>query len=406
MAPSTGPGVALGARTPVGVAPVSAGVSREEACALVRCDDAALPSLLQRASALRDQGKGRYISYSRKVFISLVNLCRDVCSYCTYRREPGDPAAGVMTPDQVLAVAEAGQRAACTEALFMAGERPEQRYPEAREALRRFGHTSTIDYMRAMCDLVSRRTSLLPHSNPGTMTRAELESLKEVNASLGMMLESSSPRLLLPGGPHRHAPSKHPRLRLRTLETAGELRIPFTTGVLVGIGETPEEVVDSLFTIKDVHDRYGHVQEVIVQNFRAKTRTPMADCGQPTTAYMLRVVAVARLIFGPEMNIQVPPNLTPHEYGAFLSAGINDWGGVSPVTQDYVNPEAPWPQIARLRQITEERGFLFKARLPVYPEYILRKPDFLPAFLADRIRQGADAEGYARIGLSSSSGRD
>ncbi len=254
----------LDTRTTMDVAPSRAGISREEALALIRCGDAALPALLQRASALRDRGKGRYVSFSPKVFIPLTNMCRDACSYCTYRKEPGDPAAEFMTPEQVMTVAEAGQRAGCTEALFMAGERPEQRYTEARDALRRFGCDSTIDYMRAMCELVLRKTSLLPHSNPGTMTRAELAALKEVNASLGMMLENASPRLLEPGGPHHNAPSKHPRLRLRTLEAAGELRIPFTTGLLVGIGETTEEVVDSLFAIKDINDRLGHIQEIII----------------------------------------------------------------------------------------------------------------------------------------------
>jgi len=253
--------------------------------------------------------------------------------------------------------------------------------------------------MRAMCELVLRKTSLLPHSNPGTMTRAELAALKEVNASLGMMLENASPRLLEPGEPHHNAPSKHPRLRLRTLEAAGELRIPFTTGLLVGIGETVEEVVDSLFAIRDAHDRHGHIQEIIIQNFRAKPATPMAGAVEPTTGFLLRAVAVARLIFGPDMNIQVPPNLTPREYGSFLDAGINDWGGISPVTRDYVNPEAPWPQIVRLRQVTGERGFILKARLPVYREYIREKPRYLTPSLAERIRQSADTDGFARTRL-------
>ena len=389
----------LDTRATLDVAPARAGISREEALALILCGDAALPALLRRASAIRDAGKGSYVSFSPKVFIPLTNLCRDACSYCTYRKEPGDPAAEFMTPEQVLAVAEAGQRAGCTEALFMAGERPEQRYPEAREALRRFGCDSTIDYMRAMCELVLRKTSLLPHSNPGTMTRAELAALKEVNASLGMMLENASPRLLEPGEPHHNAPSKHPRLRLRTLEAAGELRIPFTTGLLVGIGETVEEVVDSLFAIRDAHDRHGHIQEIIIQNFRAKPATPMAGAVEPTTGFLLRAVAVARLIFGPDMNIQVPPNLTPREYGSFLDAGINDWGGISPVTRDYVNPEAPWPQIVRLRQVTEEGGFILKARLPVYREYIREKPRYLTPSLAERIRQSADTDGFARTRL-------
>lgn len=325
--------------------------------------------LVAAAGAVRDKYKPATITYSRKVFINLVNLCRDTCSYCTYKKEPGDPMASMMRPEQVLAIAEAGKKLRCTEALFVTGERPEQIYPEAREWLRSLGHSSTVDYIAEMGELVLKKTGLLPHTNAGSLTKKEMAKLRDTNPSMGVMLETSSERLMGAGMAHDGAPSKHPRVRIKTLEVAGELKIPMTTGILVGIGETPDELVDSLFVIKELHERYGHIQEVILQNFEPKPETGMAGFPPAPKEYFLRAVAVARLVM-PEMNIQVPPNLNPAIFGRYIDAGINDWGGISPVTIDHVNPEFPWPTIESVKQATEGKGKKLRARLPVYPEYI------------------------------------
>ena len=299
-----------------------------------------------------------------------------------------------MAPEQVLAVAQAGRRLHCTEALFTLGERPEQRYPEARNALRKLGFSTTLEYLRYASDLVMKKTGLLPHANPGTMTKKEMASLRNVNASMGLMLENVSERLCKPGGPHANAPSKHPKLRLATIHNAGELKVAFTTGLLIGIGETVDEIVDSLYAIKQLNDEYGHIQELIIQNFRAKPDTPMNGHMEPSHDFMMNVVAVARLIFGKDMNIQVPPNLTPCFYPDFLISGMNDWGGISPVTKDYVNPEAPWPEVRLVSKACEERGFKLKARLPIYPEYILQKSEFIPAPINPLVRSMVDCDGY------------
>jgi len=371
-------------------------LTRGDALLLITCPEADLPAVCAAARLLRERGKGRVVSFSPKVFIPLTRLCRDTCGYCTFRTDPQSDPGLFMTPEDVLAVARAGERLGCTEALFTLGERPEQRFPEARRWLAARGHRSTLAYLREMAGLVLRETSLLPHLNPGTMSRAEMAALRGVSASMGLMLETVSPRLCDPGGPHEHAPSKHPRARLRTLDLAGELRIPFTTGLLVGIGETPEERVWTLEAIRESHARWGHVQEVIIQNFRAKPRTPMARAPEPDTGEMLRAAAVARLVLGAEANIQVPPNLTARDFPVYLEAGINDWGGISPLTIDYVNPEAPWPAIAVLRSHTEAAGLELRPRLPVYPEYLLDRPEYLPPSLRDRLRAAADREGYAK----------
>jgi FO synthase len=351
-----------------------------------------LEPLLAAAGALRDRGKGKLVTYSRKVFLPLTNLCRDRCGYCTFRRDPGDPDGWIMTPEQVLAVAEKGARLGCTEALFSLGDAPEAVFPEARAILEKLGYRRTLEYLRAVCALVLERSPLFPHANAGLMGEPDLRNLKPLNASMGLMLESASPRLLLPGGPHHGAVTKHPRARLHMLEMAGRLRIPFTTGLLIGIGETTEERVDSLLAIRAVHERYGHIQEVIIQNFRAKPRIPMRDHPEPSLEEMLRSTAVARLVLGPSMNLQAPPNLT-EEFGRLLDAGINDWGGVSPLTADFINPEAPWPHLAALRAATQARGFLLRQRLPVYPEYVLDRPSFLPPELAERIQASVDGDG-------------
>ncbi|MCZ6486184.1 MAG: 7,8-didemethyl-8-hydroxy-5-deazariboflavin synthase CofG [Acidobacteria bacterium] len=352
-----------------------------------------LEQMCAEAAGIRDRGKGRIISFSPKVFIPLTHLCRDVCSYCTFREAPQQAKRIYMTPEEVLEVARAGQRAGCREALFVLGERPEQRYPEARNWLRTEGYGSTIEYLGKMCELVLSETELYPHSNPGTMTRDELEALKEVNVSMGLMLENTSARLAGPGGPHQHAPSKHPAVRLRTLELAGELQIPFTTGLLIGIGETREERIETLVAIKALQDRFGHIQEVILQNFRVKPGTKMEKASEPSHLEMLETVALARIILGPGMNIQVPPNLSS-QYLDYLDAGINDWGGISPVTRDYVNPEASWPQLIQLKQEMRTRGYELRARFPVYPEYILQRSHFLPPSLLEQLRREADSQGF------------
>ncbi len=381
-------------------------LSREEAWLLGDCTPAELGSLCKVASIIRDKGKGRDVTFSAKVFIPLTMLCRDSCGYCTFRQEPANTRQPFMTPEEVLQVAHAGEKLGCTEALFTLGERPEQRYPEARDWLYRHGYKTTLEYLYDVCALVARETSLLPHGNPGNMGRKEAERLKEVNASMGVMLESTSLRLCGPGGPHEHAPSKRPEARLKTLETAGELKIPFTTGILVGIGETREERLDSLLAIRELYRRYGHIQEVIVQNFRAKPDTAMAAHPDPDTNDLLWTAAAARLVLGPEANIQVPPNLSAMDYPMFLLAGINDWGGISPLTVDYVNPEAPWPQISDLRSKTEALGFTLRPRLPVYPEFITGKDEYLSEDLKGRIKSMADEEGYVKGGIDRYAGTD
>ncbi len=377
--------------------PQALGISAEEAKALMRATGEELLDLFGRASALRAKRTGSAITYSRKVFLPLTNLCRDFCKYCTFVHRPGDPAAHTMTPDDVLGVARAARDAGCKEALFSLGDKPEALYASHREWLDQYGFRSTIEYLHAMCRLVFEDTGLLPHSNPGVLSREEMELLQPVNASLGMMLESASARLLRPGEAHHRCPDKVPRVRLAALEIAGELRIPFTTGILIGIGETPEERVDALCAIRDVHARHGHIQEVIVQNFRAKPDTEFAGMPEPGALDIARTAAVARLIFGEEINLQVPPNLTPDAYGIFLRAGINDWGGISPVTQDFINPERPWPKVDLLRSVTAEAGFELRERLAAYPEY-LRAPGWVPESLRSQILDWIDEDGLVRRG--------
>ncbi|MBI3990430.1 MAG: 7,8-didemethyl-8-hydroxy-5-deazariboflavin synthase CofG [candidate division NC10 bacterium] len=371
------------------------GITPEEAVLLM--EEADLPSLLQAASSVRDRFKGKTVSFSKKVFIPLTTLCRDYCGYCTFRKDPGEPGARFMTPEEVLHVAMAGKQAGCKETLFSLGDQPERAFPEAREHLKGQGFTRTLDYLAAMTELVLDKTGLLPHANPGLMGHEDLLRLKGSNVSMGLMLENISPRLMQRGGAHWQAPDKAPRLRLRTLEEAGRLTIPFTTGILIGIGETWEERVDSLLAIKRLHDRYGHIQEVIVQNFRAKPGTPMAGHPEPTMEEMLRTVALARLILGGEMNLQAPPNLSYASYPLLLQAGINDWGGISPVTLDFINPEAPWPQIAALWEKTAEAGLVLRERLAIYPEFI-EKPGFVHPALRERLLALVDEQGYAKDG--------
>src|SRR5437867_2523596 len=369
------------------------GVSGEEALGLA--ETTSLDELLATAGDLREKGKGRAVSYSKKVFIPLTTLCRDYCSYCTFRKDPGQPGAHFMTPDEVLALAERGSAAGCKEALFSLGDQPEKIFPEAREFLRAQGYARTLDYLAAMCELVLKKTGLLPHANPGVMDHAALARLKKSNASVGLMLENVSPRLMRDGLPHAKAPDKVPALRLRTIEEAGKLSMAFTTGILIGIGETMEERIDSLFAIQALHEKYGHIQEVIIQNFRAKPDIPMAAHPEPSLEDMLRTIALARLILGPHMNIQAPPNLSYDDFPRLLEAGINDWGGISPVTKDFINPEAAWPQIARLQTETESRGFTLRERLALYPEFV-HCQEFLSPCVGNRVAEVAGPDGFAR----------
>jgi FO synthase len=378
-------------------------LSRDEALILFQARGDELLDLCEVAGFLRDTAKGRTITFSKKIFLPLTNLCRDYCGYCTFRKDPGDPGAKTMTYDEVFQVVRAGEQLGCKEALFSLGDKPELIFPEMRETLARLGHRTTIAYLRAVCERVLNESNLLPHVNPGVMTEQDLREMKEVSVSMGIMLENVSARLMKKGGPHFGAPDKHPRVRLRTIADAGRLRIPFTTGLLIGIGETLEERVDSLLAIRELHDQYGHIQEIIIQNFRAKSDIPMRAHPEPTLEDLARTVAVARLLFGGEMNIQAPPNLVPDQDGrvnggasnslhTLIRAGINDWGGISPLTIDYINPERPWPHIEWLRQQMQAIGFELKERLAIYPEFV-GKPGFLTPSLASRVQASVDARG-------------
>jgi 7,8-didemethyl-8-hydroxy-5-deazariboflavin synthase CofG subunit len=371
-------------------------ITRDAALSLIRSHDDDLPELLAAARAAKERFKPRIITYSRKVFLPLTNLCRDYCGYCTFRRDPGEAGAHTMTPEKVLAVARAGEKLGCTEALFSLGDKPELIFLEMRDTLRRLGYKSTLHYLEAMCELVLRETSLLPHPNPGLLSAEWIARLAAVSPSMGLMLETTNVDLLSPRAAHDNAPDKVPARRLRTIEEAGKQGIPFTTGLLVGIGESLEDRVDTLVAIRDLHQRYGHIQEVIVQNFRVKPTIPMADWPEPSRGEMLRTVAVARLIL-PDVNIQAPPNLSGpyYDYDDLLDAGINDWGGISPLTPDYINPEKPWPHLAQLRLRTEARGFELRQRLPIYPEFL---PMLMakPGMLSDKLHVAVDSEGFAR----------
>jgi FO synthase len=369
-------------------------IARDLALRLICCPDEELPKLLAAARAAKERFKPGIVTYSRKVFLPLTNLCRDYCGYCTFRRDPGDPGAHTMTPDEVLAVAREGERLGCAEALFSLGDKPELLFPEMRETLRHLGYKSTLHYLEAMCELVLRETTLLPHPNPGLLSAAWIERLAAVSPSMGLMLETTNHALLRPGAAHDNAPDKVPAKRLRTIEEAGKQKVPFTTGLLIGIGETLEDRVDTLLAIRDLHERYGHIQEVIVQNFRVKPAIPMAHWPEPNRGEMLRAVAVARLLL-PSINIQAPPNLNAPYYEDLLEAGINDWGGVSALTPDYINPEKPWPHLEQLRLRTEAKGFRLRQRLPVYPEF-LSEAMSRSGLLSQKLQAAADSQGLAR----------
>jgi FO synthase len=372
-------------------APAPAPVS--DALALAeRRDTAALMAL---AAALRDAHHGALMTYSRKVFIPLTHLCRDVCHYCTFAAPPRRGESAYMSPDQVLAVARAGAAAGCTEALFTLGDKPELRYPAARAALAALGHATTLDYLGAMAALVRKETGLLPHLNPGVMSRDDMAKLRPVAASMGLMLETASARLSERGGVHFGSPDKDPAVRLATIEQAGDLAIPFTTGLLIGIGETRRERIEALLALR-ARNANGHIQEVIIQPFRAKPGTRMANCPDASDDDLLWTIAVARLVLGGAMNVQTPPNLAPHLLAQVIDAGINDWGGISPVTPDFVNPEAPWPHVDALARELASQGRVLAQRLPLYPAYVHERKRWLDPALHTAVLRASDAQALAR----------
>tara|TARA_B000000475_G_scaffold137180_1_gene110511 strand:- start:771 stop:3155 length:2385 start_codon:yes stop_codon:yes gene_type:complete len=357
-------------------------------------DSFELEGLMQKANEIR-KSETNVITYSKKVFIPLTELCRDVCHYCTFAKTPKKLGSPYLEPDQVLSIAEQGKSQYVKEALFTLGEKPELRYETARNHLEKLGFKTTIEYLGSMAELVYKETGLLPHLNPGNMTIEEMEMLREHSVSMGIMLESSSERLCQKGGPHYGSPDKSPKVRLQTIKNAGKLRIPITTGILIGIGETIEERIQSLLEIKNIHDDYGHIQEVIIQNFIPKEDTRMKKHSPASKQDLLWTLSAARIIFGKNMNIQCPPNLNSDYLDEILDCGINDWGGVSPITIDHVNPESPWPQIKQLEEITNLKGLDLVERLAIYPEYI-KDQSWYDKGLHSGVLELSDSSGYGR----------
>ncbi|MDC0211751.1 7,8-didemethyl-8-hydroxy-5-deazariboflavin synthase subunit CofG [Candidatus Nitrosopelagicus sp.] len=363
-------------------------ISKEEILELA--ESAPKKILFDTASRIRDKQKGRTISFSKKAFFNIINLCRDTCSYCTYKAEPADAKLSLMGKQTIKELAILAKKYNCTEALFVTGERPEQKYSEAKKWLKDEGFSSTSEYLIHCSEMVLNE-GIFPHTNAGNLTKSEMKELQKTNVSMGMMLENSSPRLREVGMPHHDAPSKDPNARLNILKNSGELKIPMTTGILVGIGENIEECIQSILDIKELYDKYGNIQEIILQNFHPKPKTSMFQQSTPEEDYFKTVVALCRIII-PDANIQIPPNLSPENYHEFLSVGINDWGGISPITSDYVNPEFSWPNIQNVEKKCNDSGFSFKARFPVYPEFISLVNDDLK----QRISLIADEENYVK----------
>ena len=363
-------------------------ISKDEALYLLEYND--ITPLLNHSAFLKANFKKEVITYSRKIFINITNLCRDFCSYCTYRKNPFESSSIMMKPVEVMNLANIGKRYRCTEALIVAGEKPEDRYKEAKEWLKHLGFTSLVEYVIDISEKIVKETGLLPHSNLGNITKEEMKLLKVHNVSIGLMLESSSERLIQKDMAHEFAPSKNPKNRLEVIKNAGRIKIPLTTGLLIGIGETKEEIINDIFLLKQINSEFGNIQEIILQNFQPKINTRMQDFPSPTKDYFLKIVSLARLIM-PDMNIQIPPNLSPGYYSRYLDAGINDWGGISPVTIDHVNPEFSWPKIKELKNITESKNQKLRARLPVYPEFI-DKEGFISTELRNYIENFIDVD--------------
>ena len=375
-------------------AAAGAGLADHDALALSEFSDT--NTLLSVAGGIRDLSHPNTISYSRKVFIPLTHLCRDVCHYCTFAQVPRKVKAPYLTPDEVLKIAAEGAKAGCKEALFTLGDKPEERYKAARDGLKELGQDSTLSYLHDMAELVLNETGLFPHLNPGLMTASEFESLRKVSLSMGIMLESASDRLTEKGMPHYGSPDKVPSRRLETLRLAGEAGVPFTSGILIGIGETRRERIESLLALRAANEPYGHIQELIIQNFRAKPGTLMKDAPEPDLNELLWTIAQARLMFGSEMNLQVPPNLSPGVFHRMIDAGINDWGGVSPVTPDFVNPEAPWPHLQNLAEETAREGKVLVERLALYPSHVQQLDRWVDPGLQPLVLGTVDGEGFVR----------
>ena len=363
-------------------------ISKEEILELA--ESAPKEILFDTASRIRDKQKGRTVSFSKKAFFNIINLCRDTCSYCTYKAEPADAKLSLMSKQTIKELAILAKKYNCTEALFVTGERPEQKYSEAKKWLKDEGFSSTSEYLIHCSEMVLNE-GIFPHTNAGNLTKSEMKELQKTNVSMGMMLENSSPRLREVGMPHHDAPSKDPNARLNILKNSGELKIPMTTGILFGIGENIEECIQSILDIKKLYDKYGNIQEIILQNFHPKPKTSMFQQSTPEEDYFKTAVALCRIIL-PDANIQIPPNLSPENYHEFLSVGINDWGGISPITSDYVNPEFSWPNIQNVEKKCNDSGFSFKARFPVYPEFI----SLVNNDLKQRISLIADEENYVK----------
>ncbi|WXG42456.1 MAG: 7,8-didemethyl-8-hydroxy-5-deazariboflavin synthase CofG [Candidatus Freyarchaeum deiterrae] len=364
----------------------------EEAQALA--NEGNFREICKAADSIRRKYYGNITTFSSNVFIPVTNYCRNRCGYCGFRREPGDPFASIMKPDEVKKILVRGKEAGCTEALFTFGEKPEEKYSEVKNFLEEWGYTSTINYLYDLC-LMALEIGLLPHSNPGILERNEVEKLKQVNASMGLMLESSSERLCDNGGPHEESPGKFPKQRIKTIKYAGELKVPFTSGILIGIGETLEERIESIYVLKELHEKYGHVQELIIQNFDPKPNTPMENASSPSLKDIMLTAAITRLVFKGEINIQIPPNLNIQHERELLASGMNDWGGISPVTLDEINPNHSWPSKENLEKITGEAGFKLIERLAIYPKYIQK--NYISSTVAPLIHELSDEKGYRKV---------
>ena len=365
-------------------------IYQREAYEIFNVSEKESTELFQTAQILRKHNKGNFVSFSKKVFFNLVNLCKDTCSYCTYKAEPNESKLSMLSKNDVKQLLSLAKKYNCVEALFVTGENPEQKYQEARTWLKTNGFSSTAEYLIHVSELALSK-GLFPHTNAGNLTKEQMRELQKTNPSMGLMLENVSERLTQRGMPHYLASSKKPKARLQVLQNAGELGLPMTTGLLVGIGETPYEIIESIFAIKNLNDKYSNIQEVILQNFHPKPDTLMNNFPSAEENYFKIVVALTRIIL-PEMNIQIPPNLSPKSYQSFLSVGINDWGGVSPLTPDYVNPEFSWPEIKKIEENSKKAGFKLRCRFPVYPEFF----SFLNSELKEKISTLEDEQGFVR----------